>query len=129
MNLSVISDFFESEPETIRDASGVEHAVFYHKGTLLNYELMFTPSREWLAISGDPKTPFSGTSFYEFYLTCDHVTRIPAHNSMNPGLAFYPDEEASSDKCAMTLYMRKDRDLTVWPRETHQKKYEVEQTR
>ena len=82
---------------------------------------MITPSVQQVAVSADPVRPFGAVSFYEFYINCDFVRTIgDTYGHKNPVcLGFWKGDEGEWDNFRMTMHMRDDGDLVVWPRAFH----------
>lgn len=121
MDHSLIALFLGSDPEISVDAGGATHIFYSHKGNLLKYEILITPSVKQVAISADPVTPFSGQSIFEFYINVDSVRRVEntCHRKNPICLGFWSGEGDDPGDCRMTLHMRDDGDLIVWPRAFH----------
>jgi len=118
MDHSPISLFLGSDPEISDDAGGGPHISYTHRGTLLKYEILISPALKQVAISADPVTPFSGQSIFEFYINADSVRTIEnTYHRKNPiSLGFWIGDGEDWNDCRMTLHMRDDGDLIVWPR-------------
>lgn len=121
MDHSPIALFLGSDPDVSDDAGGTTHITYRHSGALLKYEILITPSVKQVAVSADPVTPFGGASFFEFYINCDSVRTIDnAYHHKNPiCLGFWNGSSKAWEDCRLTLYMRDDGDLVVWPRAFH----------
>ncbi len=118
MDHSPIALFLGSDPEISDDTGGVTHISYTHSGALLKYEILISPAQGQVAISADPLTPFSGQSIFEFYINADSVRTIEnTYNRKNPiCLGFWIGDGEDWNDCRMTLHMRDDGDLIVWPR-------------
>jgi hypothetical protein len=121
MDHSHIARFLAADPEISDDAGGTTHIYYTYTGALLKYEILITPSAKQVAISADPVTPFSGQSIFEFYINADWVSTLDdTYNRKNPiCLGFWIGDGNEWDDCRMTLHMRDDGDLIVWPRAFH----------
>ncbi len=121
MDHSPIARFLGADPEISDDAGGTTHISYTHSGALLKYEILITPSAKQVAISADPVTPFSGQSIFEFYINANRVRIIDnTYKRKNPiCLGFWSGDGDEWDDCRMTLHMRDDGDLIVWPRAFH----------
>lgn len=117
MDHSLISRLLGCQPEESILPNGKELIWYEHSGKLLKYVIMITPSDKQIAISADPVTPFGGSSFYEFYINCDRIQQIAnSYNRKNElCLGFWLGDGTDPKERKLTIHMRDDRDLVVWP--------------
>ena len=105
------------------DTEGAVHINYTHSGALLKYEIRISPGLDQIAISADPINPFSGLSIFEFYINANTVQALALENPLNRRnptcLGFWNGDSDDFEDCRMTLSMRDDGDLIVWPRAFH----------
>ncbi len=121
MDHSLISQFLNSKPSIIKDDEIGPIIIYDYKGRLLNYQIWVTPDENQISISASPGMPFGGDSFYEFYVRCDsiRVFQNPYGIKNQISLAFGEGDVKEPKDIRMTVHMREDGDLVVWPRSFH----------
>jgi hypothetical protein len=90
--------------------------IFRYVGSRLQYDVWIQEDIDWVAVSGDPDTPFGAHSFYEISLPCDLIATLA--DGYIPGqvaLAFYHGGSREPENLRMTIMKRPDGDLKVWP--------------
>ncbi len=115
-DVSQTNEFFASEGvvEELGETFG-KVLIYEYSAHLLKYVVMIHLDNEFVAISGDPVTPFGGDSLYEVSVPADHITVLTdEYCKERRYLAFSYGKESDPNHRTMSLRKKQDGELKVW---------------
>jgi hypothetical protein len=97
-----------------REQYGVDYS-----GDILKYSMIIDIEKDTVMISGDRQSPWCGDSMYEIGVPCTSISALPTRMSADgldvKRLSFFYGDPTDIRHRTLTIIMRPDRELVVWP--------------